>query len=156
MNPQDPLSQLRDIHMPDPAGFWPPAPGWWLLAGLLLTVLVLLAIRQWRHWQKQRWKKTALAELDRLEESEPASERWFAAVNEILKRSAMACYPSRNPQTLSGDRWVAFLTETWPDGEAPPRALLSCMVQACWQPDTPCSADEVLRAARVWIRGQAC
>ncbi|HAU18090.1 MAG TPA: DUF4381 domain-containing protein, partial [Marinobacter adhaerens] len=42
MNPQDPLSQLRDIHLPETGGLWPPAPGWWVLAILLIAVLAAL------------------------------------------------------------------------------------------------------------------
>ncbi|MBC7191901.1 DUF4381 domain-containing protein [Marinobacter sp.] len=156
MNPQDPLSQLRDIHLPDPGGFWPPAPGWWVLTALLLAALVFLAIRLLRRWQRQRWKKAALAELERLAGQPRGNERWFAALNEILKRSAMACYPDQYPQTLSGEQWTAFLIDTWPDNQEPPRALLACMVQASWQPDTPCPADEALAVARFWIRRQSC
>ena len=42
MNPQDPLSQLKDIHLPAAGGFWPPAPGWWLLTLLALLLIVAL------------------------------------------------------------------------------------------------------------------
>ncbi|MGB5468066.1 MAG: DUF4381 family protein, partial [Sedimenticolaceae bacterium] len=32
------LTGLRDYHLPDAVGWWPPAPGWWLLFGLLLVL----------------------------------------------------------------------------------------------------------------------
>jgi len=38
MNP-DPLAPLRPLHLPDQIGWWPPAPGWWLLAGVAAVVL---------------------------------------------------------------------------------------------------------------------
>ena len=53
MNGQDPLAQLRDIHLPDTGGFWPPAPGWWLLALLSLTALAL-AVLWWRRHLRRR------------------------------------------------------------------------------------------------------
>ena len=34
METEDPLSQLADIHLPEAVSAWPPAVGWWLLAGL--------------------------------------------------------------------------------------------------------------------------
>ena len=38
---------LRDIHGLDAVPWWPIAPGWWLIAGVLV-LLVLAAIG--RHW----------------------------------------------------------------------------------------------------------
>jgi len=39
MNPTIDVSQLplRDIHLPGPVGWWPPAIGWWLVAALVLV-----------------------------------------------------------------------------------------------------------------------
>ena len=65
MNPEE--LALRDIHLPAPVGWWPPAPGWWLLAGLMLAVIIWLF---WR-WQQQRRSEQglelALSELERLQ-----------------------------------------------------------------------------------------
>ena len=65
MNPEE--LPLRDIHLPAPVGWWPPAPGWWLLAGLMLAVIIWLF---WR-WQQQRRSEQglelALSELERLQ-----------------------------------------------------------------------------------------
>ena len=44
MNPNDAAQlALRDIHLPGLIAWWPPAPGWWLVAALALAGLVAFA-----------------------------------------------------------------------------------------------------------------
>ena len=64
-NPVGNLSQLRDIHLPDPVGFWPLAPGWW---GLILAIFVAFAlIVLVTHRRRLSARGAALMEVERLE-----------------------------------------------------------------------------------------
>ncbi|MGH8222486.1 MAG: DUF4381 family protein, partial [Woeseiaceae bacterium] len=40
MDPQQ--IPLRDLHLPEAVGWWPPAPGWWLLIALAVAALLWL------------------------------------------------------------------------------------------------------------------
>ena len=43
---------LRDVHVPVAPSLWPPAPGWWLLAAAVLTVVALLWLLQLRRQRR--------------------------------------------------------------------------------------------------------
>ena len=49
LNPS--LLPLKDIHLPGAVLWWPPAPGWWVLAGLVLVLMVIAWIRYRRGWR---------------------------------------------------------------------------------------------------------
>ncbi|MBS1202779.1 MAG: hypothetical protein H6R22_1288, partial [Chromatiaceae bacterium] len=64
----DPLAGLRDWHLPDPVSWWPPAPGWWLVAGLALAACAL-TLHWWLRRRRRRHgapARAALGELERL------------------------------------------------------------------------------------------
>ena len=112
--PQDLLNALRDIHEPAVPGFWPPAPGWWLLAALLLAGALTLAWFAWRRRRRQRPIRRALDELERWQvraaahpDSDAASE-----LGALLKRAALTRYPRPAVARLSGDAWLAFLDQS--------------------------------------------
>ena len=63
MNGQLPTDELRGLHLPIEPGWWPPAPGWWILA-VLIGLLLVVSVVQWRKWrQSRRWQRAALQEL---------------------------------------------------------------------------------------------
>lgn len=156
MMEQDPLSQLQDIHLPEPGGFWPPAPGWWALAVLLLLALALLAWWAIRKHRRNRWLVQALAEVDRMAVEGTRDTDWFRRLNQLLKRSARVRYPERTPQSMSGDTWIQFLLETSPKDRIASRPTVEEMVASSWRPVPTCNADQALAVARLWLRGQKC
>ncbi|MGF2735249.1 DUF4381 domain-containing protein [Marinobacter sp. DUT-1] len=156
MNPQDPLSQLRDIHLPATGGFWPPAPGWWILAVLILGALALVVVVLLRHRRRNRWRRQAILALTELEQKAEPTPSWFARLNTLLKQAARECHPESQPQALSGNAWVEFLIATTPAGQTAPRQALEAMVRAAWQPSVQADPDEAIRFARHWLGGQKC
>jgi hypothetical protein len=113
--------QLRDIHGPDPVSWWPPAPGWWLLAlavvlglWLLWRLLPLLRIPvivdlTWR-WDAAR----QLRELRRRVRKNQDPKESAAELSELLRRIAMARLGRKACAGLTGRDWLAWLQDNDP------------------------------------------
>jgi hypothetical protein len=116
MEAEDPLSELADIHLPDAVPFWPPAPGWWVLAALVLLALALLYRHQIARLFLRRRLASALRELDsayRLFQAAPernaAGLQLLQTFNAVLKRVALVHFRDPAVPGLNGRAWLRFL-----------------------------------------------
>ncbi len=130
---QVPLPQLRDIHLPDPIGVWPPAPGWWLLGALIIIAAVFIGCWLYRRHQRDAYRKEALGLLEKatrefenkLKKSvnistQPTELKQFYFFNlcELLKRTALTAYGTgmsfngSRITGLSGKDWITFLFDS--------------------------------------------
>jgi hypothetical protein len=138
MNPTDVSSlPLRDIHLPGPIGWWPPAPGWWVLAALVVAALALYALRYYR----QRHRRAALRTLKHVREALEQGAEPVAClqnVSTVLRRFAMTTAASLRDRAalagtepdvpgLIGEPWLEYLDSRWQRNafvSGPGRALL--------------------------------
>lgn len=136
MNQQDPLAQLRDIHLPNTVGFWPPAPGWWLLAALVLAAIIVGIVFAVRHFRANAYRRRALAELDGLWKSflqQQDCQTYLNALTQLLRRTAIKAFPQSQAATLHGAGWLQFLDETAPTccfGDGPGQWLTTLPYQS--------------------------
>jgi hypothetical protein len=149
----DALSGLRGYHLPEPVSWWPPAPGWWLLALLaLLTALALLAVA-WRRYRHRAALRAALAELDSLGrdhgDADPAA--LARQLSRLLRRFALTRYPRHEVAGLSGDDWLRFL-DAHGGGKAFTEGAGRLLKEAPYRPAGDSSAFRELAAlARSWV-----
>ena len=109
----DPLDQLRDVHLPDVPAWWPPAPGWWITAGLGLLLLALL-IRQISRWRRRtRPRRLALAELEAQltgwRTGRLGAAECLNGCNALLKRLWVHVEGRHDLAGLSGNAWLSYL-----------------------------------------------
>lgn len=113
MNPlPDRLAELRDIHLPAPPSWWPPAPGWWLLAVLLLVALAGLGWLWVRRRQRLAPVREALLELEQAYGEWQANRRatdYLYRVSTLLRRSLLVREPPARVAALSGRAWLQRL-----------------------------------------------
>jgi len=159
MNPQDPLAQLKDIHLPEPVSWWPLAWGWWLLIGLLL-VLSVTGLWLWlRHRRRNRYRHQALAKLEQayqayLETGDTAG--YLQNLNQLLRRALLSAWPAPENQrltTLSGEHWLAFLDASLPGktndfSQGVGRALLA----GPYQPQPQADVEALHKLGQEWLK----
>jgi hypothetical protein len=105
---------LRDVHAPPPPAFWPPAPGWWVLAALMTALGAYLGVRLYRIARIRRQRRQVLAALDTLVGQYGPGEatRFAAEVSMLLRRVALARFPRHEVASLVGEAWLRFLDRT--------------------------------------------
>ncbi len=57
---------FEPLQAPAPTGWWPPAPGWWALAVLILAALGYSLIALYRRWRRRRYRRELERELARI------------------------------------------------------------------------------------------
>ncbi len=110
------LLALPPLQLPEPISYWPQT--WpWAIAGLALAVLLArLGWRGWRRYWRGRYRRAALAELQRFSAGlvEPAAGAVAAQLNSLLKRTALAesaaaGRPRSELAALTGSGWWHYL-----------------------------------------------
>lgn len=110
MNDPGSLQNLNDIVVPGPVAWWPLAPGWYLLLAVLLAGLMVLAVRWWLRWRRNRYRRQALAELASIRDLPGA--QGFVQIPALLKRTALSVWPREEVASLTGASWHRFLDDS--------------------------------------------
>ena len=115
MNPQDPLSQLRDIQLPTAISWWPPAPGWWIVAAIVLGLACLWVWYIRRRYLQNSFRRQASQLLQQHFDNwqhQHEDHLYLQQLNGVLKRIALLRYPEVDVASLSGEHWTVFL-DSW-------------------------------------------
>ena len=103
---------LRDILLPTRVGWWPPAPGWWLVAIFALVTLALLVWLWRRHRRRQSLLKPASQNLQQIERRfarHGDNRQLVAELSALLRQVALHRYPRREVAGLIGEPWLEWL-----------------------------------------------
>lgn len=150
----DPLAGLRDIHLPEGVPFWPPAPGWLAVAGVVAALLLLGLFLEWRRRQTLAYR--ALRDFKAV--ARDGDARAVGAAGAVLIRRVLL---SRDPHAaaaaFTGDAFARFLGA---GAKGMPAEIGRFLAMAPYLPPGAPEAEGIDRkalvaAVRRWIRGHA-
>lgn len=156
------MANLKELGPPEAVPWWPPAPGWYALAALLVLVILWVLSRALSRWRENAYRRQALIELERLERaSAEGGASALAGLPALLKRTALAAYPRIEVAALHGEVWHEFLDGGLAPRSAGERATFvggvgRSLDTVAYDPDPRLSTEEarrLLENARRWLRG---
>ncbi|MBX9841231.1 MAG: DUF4381 domain-containing protein [Xanthobacteraceae bacterium] len=148
----DPVAGLVDIPLPAPVGLWPQT--WESRLAVAALAVGLIAGIAWlvRWWSVNRYRRAALSELGRIEDTldDASPADLAAALASLMRRTALAAFPREQVAPLAGPAWLAFLDRTcggraFSDG--PGRSLEISAYQ-----QVPADPRALVAVVRHWIK----
>jgi len=149
------LARLRDVHPPHLPSWWPPAPGWWLLA-LLGVAMMVIAFRfappWWRRFRLRRHLFSLLDGIARRHRAGAPAEAIAGELSQLLRLAALARFPQHDVAGLHGADWVAFLESCDQHAGRLEKVRDQLIVAPYGPPGAYGDAGALLHAARDWLR----
>lgn len=141
----DPLAQLKDIHLPAAVNNYPIAPGWWLLAIIVLALIIYGLVKCRQYLVKRKHKKAGLAQLS------PNAE--IGTIVALLKWAALQYFPRQAVANLTGYEFKNFLVASLPVKHQETFTELSgqYFISAYEKQTTSQSSAEFYQAAKLWL-----
>ncbi|WED43041.1 DUF4381 domain-containing protein [Legionella cardiaca] len=153
------LTQLHDIHLPAAIGWWPLAPGWYVLIISLLLLAGIFFAYSYRRRGYGRAKREALQLLANLQNEyrqHRNSQLSSMKISELLRRVALVYFPRQQIASLQGNEWIEFLNTT--SKKIDFYQVSELLLQVPYQLSTERDLDPLFTRARAWIkqRGVPC
>lgn len=148
------LNGLQEIALPEAASYLPQTIGWYLLLGAALCGLAWLGFNSYRKWQRNRYRRAALKQLQEIRHASGSDPSVLAELPDLVKRTALGFSARTQVADLYGTDWLAFLDRTYAGSgfsEGPGRVLPTLSYSAA-----PSLADtdrhELFALLELWIR----
>jgi len=111
MNPQDLLSQLRDVRAPIDIGWWPIAPGWWILGIFILVSLVSIIYISVKKYKQNAWRRQAMLDFIHLKKTylQSPCPSAISEINTLLKRAITCTNHDNTYLSMTGESWAITL-----------------------------------------------
>lgn len=100
------MQKMHAVVEPQVIPFTPQTPGWWVVAGLVLALVLISSWRTVQSRRRNRYRREALVVLQAIEANPDATGAQIAL---LLKRTALAAYPRKQVASLHGAEWASFL-----------------------------------------------
>lgn len=138
------LDLLHDIVEPAPVSWWPLAPGWYVLGVVVLSLLVVAAVKLWVRWKANAYRRVAIAEL--------ADATSVRDVSQLLRRTALASVSRGELATLTEEAWPDWLASRYE--AAMPPGVRQTLAGSIYRPhEQEADLSSLKRYAADWIRG---
>lgn len=100
------LDNLHDIVPLEEIGFFPLAPGWFILFALLLTIIFHLSIKIYKYYKNTRYRREAKKELNIYKK---VSNENSILLLSLAKRVGITAYTRKAVAHLSTNQWWDFI-----------------------------------------------
>ncbi|PMG51770.1 DUF4381 domain-containing protein [Shewanella sp. 10N.286.52.B9] len=145
------LMQMEDIVLPQPISQLPIAPGYWLVAIIIIAAGVITFIKLRKRAKYHAPRKAALAQLQQLDIND---SQYPSQINSLLKRTALSYLPRQDFAQLDGDQWFKWLELRLPQAEQGQIGLLLAKrYQACGL--NAAEKQQLFKLAKSWLTQKA-
>jgi hypothetical protein len=147
---------IRDIHLPETIGWFPPAIGWWILAFLIpvCTFLIIILIKRLR---QKTAVKLARKLIKQLEHDDKLSDRQkVCEISSLLRRVAISTSQQGDDIAgLTGRAWLDYLDQPLKEAgfkHGVGRYLIEAPYQQTLSPEVDLKA--LFQLAHQWLNAQ--
>jgi len=140
----DPLAQLKDVHLPEQIHNYPIAPGWWLLAIIILAAIIwaIKTVVNHKKFNHQRKVAKKLLRDGQLSNAE---------IIVLMKTVAMHYLPRENVASLHGEKLAQYLQSQLPEKyRANFNSLIEGQLNQHYAPSLQ-SDVSLIDAANLWL-----
>ena len=145
-------TNLRDIHLPDAISWWPPAPGWWILLALIITLLIFIP-KLYRRLTFIPLNKVASLTFKNIVAQYNKTHNdsiFIMETSQFLRQTAMSYYGREDIAQLTGDKWVQALNNITGQDYFN-NDIKQSLINAPYQKTININAEQLIETVQNWL-----